>query len=181
LSRRTTLRDLLGAHFPGDDKESDHLESLVAMLELPGDPFARDHYTPGHFTASAFVVSETGDALLLIHHAKLGRWLQPGGHFEPGDSDVFAAAAREVREETGLSGFSAVAPGSLFDVDVHDIPGRKGEPAHRHYDVRVLFRSTADEVAVGDGVTAVRWVPFGEVAQVGTDESVLRAVRKLTG
>ncbi len=178
-SRHRALRSLLGAHFPADERESDYLESLLALFELPGDPFARDHYTPGHFTASSFVVSPDAGSLLLIHHAKLGRWLQPGGHFEPEDEDVFAAAAREVREETGLADFALVAPGTVFDVDVHDIPARKGEPSHRHYDVRLLFRATSEAVEVGDGVTGVRWVPLGEVADCGTDESVMRAVRKL--
>jgi 8-oxo-dGTP pyrophosphatase MutT (NUDIX family) len=177
--RRRALRRLLDAHFPADERESDYLESLLALLEIPGDPFDRGTFTPGHFTASAFVVSPDGGALLLIHHAKLGRWLQPGGHFEPDDDDLFAAAAREVREETGLAGFAAATPGALFDVDVHDIPARKKDPDHRHYDLRVLFRATTTEVAAGDGVTGAKWVPLPEVAAAGTDESVLRAVRKL--
>jgi 8-oxo-dGTP pyrophosphatase MutT (NUDIX family) len=179
--RRRALRALLDAHFPADERESDHLESLLALLEVPADPFARDTYTPGHFTASAFVVSADGGSMLLVHHAKLARWLQPGGHFEPDDADLFAAAAREVREETALASFEAAAPGQLFDVDVHDIPARKGEPLHRHYDLRVLFRATSDAVTAGDGVTGARWVPLDEVAACGADESVLRAARKLRG
>ena len=179
--RRRALRELLDAHFPADERESDHLESLLALLEIPGDPFARDTFTPGHFTASAFVVSPDGGSILLIHHAKLERWLQPGGHFEPSDDDVFAAAAREVREETGLVAFAPVAAGQLFDVDVHDIPGRKKDPHHRHYDLRVLFRASTDAIAAGDGVTGARWVPLGEVDAAGADESVARAVRKLRG
>lgn len=179
--RRRALRDLLDAHFPSDERESDYLESLLALLEIPGDPFDRGTFTPGHFTASAFVLSPDGGSLLLIHHAKLGKWLQPGGHFEPGDEDLFAAAAREVREETGLAAFVPLQPGAIFDVDVHDIPARKQDPMHRHYDLRVSYRAESDAITAGDGVTGAKWVPLAEVADAGTDESVLRAVRKLRG
>lgn len=176
---RRALRGLLDAHFPADERESDFLESMLALLELPGDVFSRAHCTPGHLTASAFVVSPDGGSLLLVHHQKLQRWLQPGGHVEPDDVDIFAACAREVREETGVSALEPAQPGALFDVDVHDIPGRPGEPAHRHYDVRVLFRAGQTELVAGEGTTGAKWVPFADVPTVGTDESVMRAVRKL--
>lgn len=177
---RTVLRELLGAHFPSDERESDHLESMLALLELPGDVFSRAHCTPGHFTASAFVVSPDRAAVALVHHAKLNRWVQPGGHIEAGDADIFSAAAREVAEEIGVTALSPLGPGTVFDVDVHDIPGRPGEPAHRHYDVRVAFRARTEALRAGDGVSEARWVPLGDVAAIGTDESVLRAIRKLT-
>ena len=73
---------------------------------------------------------------------------------------------------------SPIAAG-LFDVDVHDIPARPGEPEHRHYDARVLFRASSLVIRPGDGVKGARWVPLAELGEIGTDESVLRAVRKL--
>ncbi|MDX1745166.1 MAG: NUDIX domain-containing protein, partial [Halobacteriales archaeon] len=51
------------------------------------------------FTASGFVVD--GERVLLVDHARLGRWLQPGGHIEARETPV-EAAIREVREETGV-------------------------------------------------------------------------------
>ena len=179
--RRLVLRALLDAHHPPDDTEASYVESMVALTHLPGDPFSRRHFTPGHFTASAFVISPDGASLLLIHHEKLHRWLQPGGHVEDGDADVFGAAAREVREETGLEAFEPLEEGALFDVDVHDIPALKGEPSHRHYDVRVAFLARSTELRAGAGVTGAKWVRLTEMADAGTDESVLRAVRKLLG
>ena len=176
--RREPLRRLLRALVPADDAEAAHRDALVALCDAPGDPFARDHWDPGHFTASAFVLAPDADDVLLIHHGKLHRWLQPGGHVDPEDADVVAAARREVAEEAGLVDVDIVGDG-LFDVDVHVIPPRKADPEHRHFDVRVLLRARTRTFAVGSDARDARWVPLDAVNAHESDESVLRAVRKI--
>lgn len=88
----------------------------------------------GHLTASALVV-DRDDRVLLLHHAKLERWLQPGGHAD-GDGDLARVALKEATEETGLIGLRVVTP--AVDLDIHWIPERGDEPAHEHFDVRFL-------------------------------------------
>ena len=178
--RRKPLGRLLAAHEPADAAEAGSLRRVLALLELPGDVLGRGHFDPGHVTASVFVTrpSPAGDELLLIWHTKLGRWLQPGGHVDPADADVPAAALRELREETGLH----VTGGRLLDVDVHPIPAspKRGEPAHEHFDVRLHVEVPAGAVAVaGDDAGAARWVPLAEVGEAASDASVMRAARKL--
>jgi 8-oxo-dGTP pyrophosphatase MutT (NUDIX family) len=133
-------------------------------------------------TASAFVLDPSRARLALILHKKLGRWLQPGGHVELTDRDLEAAARREVLEETGLGSLVCVACG-IFDVDVHEIPARKDEPRHAHFDVRFAFVADSDEArAASDEISGFRWVELTALsgaASIETDESVLRAVRKL--
>ena len=95
--------------------ERQRLEPLLDRLAAPAGLFDRGSMS-GHVTGSAFVVDPRRDLILLVHHAALDRWLQPGGHVdaeeEPGDG-----AAREVWEETGLQRFApsdwarATAPG----------------------------------------------------------------------
>ena len=114
----------------------------------------------------------------MIHHSKLHRWLQPGGHVDPEDADVFAAARREVEEEVGLVDLSLVHA-SVFDLDVHEIPARKSDPRHAHFDVRILLRAPHRNAVAGSDANAVRWVPLSEVNGEESDESVMRAVRKL--
>jgi 8-oxo-dGTP pyrophosphatase MutT (NUDIX family) len=172
------------AHEKGD--ELTHLEKMVALARAVGGALSRETYEPGHFTASAFVLSEAGTELLLIRHKKLQKWLQPGGHIEPTDRDLVAAARREVHEETGLAQLELVRP--FFDVDVHEIPAFGQSPAHLHHDVRALFSARSTHVVGGDDAAEARWFPLQEVAEcegvlrdgLGTDESVRRVARLLS-
>ena len=198
--RLAGVRALLAAFTPAEPNESRDLARALALLDGREDPFDRRSAAPGHFTASAFVLHPTRAAVLLIAHAKLGRWLQPGGHFEPEDADVWAAAARECREEAGLDGLVPVLP-ALFHLDIHPIPALRGEPAHEHFDLRVLLRAATDVVAAGSDASAARWVevaalidaplpgaippawpaatPVGSAATPVGDASIRRALRRL--
>lgn len=155
----------------------DVAQAFLDLLRVSEAPTSRRQMSPGHLTASAFVLAPDGGGLLLIDHVALGRWLQPGGHVEGAEGPV-AAAAREAIEETGV----AMGPGEVIDLDVHDIPARpaRGEPAHRHYDVRVAFRAEDWTLSATDaGVRGARWVAWEALETVGTDASVLRTASRL--
>lgn len=163
---------------------------MSRMLELGALDAAceRSHFAPGHFTASAFVLSPDGRDLVLIHHKKLGIWVQPGGHVDAADADLESAARREVAEEVGLTelepwGAERLGSGAagLFDVDIHVIPARKAEPAHEHFDVRFAFRAQSRTLVLSEEVRDLRWVPLSEMDGMATDDSVMRAVKKLRG
>jgi 8-oxo-dGTP pyrophosphatase MutT (NUDIX family) len=147
---------------------------LGRALELveSGDPTNRDRFDPGHFTASGFVVSPDGSALLLIHHRRLDRWLQPGGHIDPEDVSPIAAAAREVLEETGIT-TEPIRP-DLIDLDIHPIPPRAPEPAHEHFDLRFAFRALDADVIADEEVYNAVWVPWSQIESYAVDDSVIR-------
>jgi len=178
MPREHSLRQLLDAHDPHDDRERGYLASMKTLLEAGDRAWSRDHVTPGHFTASAFVLSPQRDALLLILHQKLELWLQPGGHVEPTDVSLEAAARREAAEEVGLEALDLLHPG-IFDVDVHAIPPFGDQPAHQHFDVRFLFGAARRDLRPASDAMDARWVPLDDVADAQSDESVMRALRRL--
>lgn len=178
MTRRARLHQDLDRYAPRDALEAGHLARMKELIASEGDPFAALRYAPGHFTASAFVLCPARSDLLLIHHKKLGLWLQPGGHIEPDDASVLDAARREVLEEVGIADL-ALEEAGLFDVDVHAIPARKDALGHEHFDVRFLFRAPSRAFAASAEVLSAKWAPLDEIERSGTDESVLRAVRKL--
>ena len=186
MPRQAHLRRLLEDFVPANASEQRHRARVLQLIEQSEQPFSRAQYAPGHVTASAFVTNPEQSELLLILHGKLQLWLQPGGHVDDDDSDVVASARREVLEEVGISELELLSPG-VFDVDVHEIPARREQPAHQHFDVRFLFGTPAREHQAGSDASAARWVPIAELinpragSDYPSDESVMRAVRKLTG
>ncbi|HEX6244046.1 MAG TPA: NUDIX hydrolase [Polyangiales bacterium] len=178
LARINELNSLLLRFTPHDSEEAGHRARMLELCHAAGDPCGRDHFLPGHFTASAFVLSPAEDALLLILHGKLQRWLQPGGHVDATDTDLLAAARREVLEEVGMADIELLTPAPL-DLDVHDIPPLRADPAHAHFDVRFLFRAPSLEFRAGSDAKAARWVPLSQISLEISDRSVMRAVEKL--
>jgi 8-oxo-dGTP pyrophosphatase MutT (NUDIX family) len=176
----TSLLQDLRRHVPVDEHEARSLARIVAHVEGGGDLFDRRRWD-GHLTGSAFILDASGERLLLLFHRKLNRWLQPGGHGEPGETDPLAVARREALEESGIAGLALHprAPG-LFDVDVHPIPARGEELAHEHLDLRYLFVAPPGAtLAPAEGESRqLAWVPLPEVAAI-SDASVARAARKL--
>lgn len=131
----------------------------------------------GHLTGSAWLVDASGTAILLTHHRKLGIWLQLGGHAD-GDPDLLRVALREAEEESGLDLIEPVSTG-IFDLDVHRIPERKGEPEHFHYDVRFALRHTGSgSFQVSEESHDLAWAPIAEIERYTTEESILRMKRK---
>lgn len=125
--------------------------------------------TAGHVTASALVIDPVGGRVLLTLHRKLQMWLQMGGHCEPGDQTLAAAALREATEESGIEGL-ILLPGGPVTLDRHAIPA----PCNWHLDVQYAALAPAEAVAaISDESLDLRWFPYEEVADVA-DASVVR-------
>jgi 8-oxo-dGTP pyrophosphatase MutT (NUDIX family) len=175
-----TLAESLARHVPADVEEGEDLRRIRDFVRRHSDPFDR-RIREGHLTGSALVVSAAGDRVLLLHHRKLDRWLQPGGHADPGETTGEEVALREAREETGIAGLALhpSAPRPL-DVDVHGIPARGDEPAHEHLDLRylVIAPDGAEAVHAPAESRELRWVAWDEVAALGADHGLQRALAK---
>jgi 8-oxo-dGTP pyrophosphatase MutT (NUDIX family) len=165
---------------PADADEDRDRSHILAFVQRHADPFDR-RIAEGHLTGSAVTVAHDGSRVLLLHHRKLDRWLQPGGHADPGETSGEQVALREAREETGIAGLALhpAAPRPL-DVDVHRIPARRDEPAHDHLDLRYLVVAPPDAVIAPDlaELHAIRWVGWDETAALSPDAGLRRALAK---
>ena len=139
------------------------------------DAFERSQ-REGHFTGSSWLVSADGVRVLLMHHRKLGRWLQPGGHAD-GDRDLARVALREAEEESGLH--ELVVEPVIFDLDRHWIPERGQEPGHWHYDVRYVVHARGSEAFVlNEESLALAW---RDVREIVDDETMDASLRRMAG
>jgi 8-oxo-dGTP pyrophosphatase MutT (NUDIX family) len=169
---RELVRDqVLALPAPADLRERrSRLRLLEAIDRLP-DPFAR-MAGPTHVTGSAIVVGPRG--VVLHRHKRMGIWLQPGGHLEPGEAP-WQAARREAAEETGLTlRHPAAGRPRLVHVDVHTAPRR-----HVHLDLRyALLAADADPSPPPGESQDVRWFTWPEAVAIA-DEGLVGALRRL--
>lgn len=168
---------LLEARAPRDPEQRATRDAIVDWIRRHPRGAHRRSCLEGHLTASALVVDETLSSVVLLHHKKLGRWLQPGGHCD-GDANLAAVAWREASEETGIPGLEIVP--RIFDFDIHDIPELGDVPAHRHLDSRFLIVAPAGaEPRRNDESNEVRWFGLEEALECCRDASLLRMLRRL--
>ena len=158
------------------EEESEFKMRFIDLFNSNSKCFSRESLT-GHITASAFIFDKNQRKILLIHHKKLNKWLQPGGHCD-GDPNVFEVAKKEVWEETGLN--SVISDGEIFDLDIHTIPERKGVPEHEHFDVRFLFFADSNIPLVQNHETIdLGWIDITLIRNFSEEKSILRMAEKV--
>jgi 8-oxo-dGTP pyrophosphatase MutT (NUDIX family) len=152
----SAVTSLLLAFDPRGDGEAEKSRELtLALLDWSPDPFSRNVFTPGHLTCTGVVLSPSRDAVLLVHHRRLSRWLLPGGHVETEDNAAHDTARREVLEETGADLLDF--PPRLVGCDVHPIPARGREPLHLHHDLIFSFQARSLRSGCSPESRAVVW------------------------
>jgi 8-oxo-dGTP pyrophosphatase MutT (NUDIX family) len=141
------------------------VERVHGLMASGADPWSRA--TPLHLTASALVVHPASRRVLLRWHQRQGRWLQVGGHGDPGETDPLAIALREAAEETGLPDLAPWPDGAIRHVVVCDVAAGRGEPAHEHADLRFLMATEQPDAVRPESPDApLRWLGIDEAREV---------------
>ncbi|MFF0495578.1 NUDIX hydrolase [Nocardia aobensis] len=155
-SLHASATELLENWKPATHPEQSVREAMLAFLGSAPRGCLREH-APGHITASAVVFSHDEREVLLTLHPRVGRWIQLGGHCEPGDETVVDAALREATEESGIAGLQ-VEPG-LYGAQAHPITCSLGVPT-RHLDLLFKIRAPRGAIPVRSAEsTDLRWWP----------------------
>jgi 8-oxo-dGTP pyrophosphatase MutT (NUDIX family) len=168
---RKELIDTLIRYVAFNSHEEKMKSRFLTFVRNNEDCFKRELLI-GHLTASCWVMNEKKDEVLLIHHVKLDKWLQPGGHCDR-DENVYRVAKKELEEETGL--IPILDNNSIFDLDIHTIPERKGIAEHEHFDIRFLFVvNRLDELVYNHETKGMKWLKLNDISNYNSEESVLR-------
>jgi 8-oxo-dGTP pyrophosphatase MutT (NUDIX family) len=173
------VRRVLSVAPAGDAEARFNRVAWLALLDSAGAALLTRQQAPAHLTASAAVLSPDARLTCLVLHRKLQLWVQPGGHFEPGDVTAAGAAAREVLEETGLTGEVLAAPALLSR---HPAPCAPGV-VDWHLDIQHVLVTEPTEPRPSDETPKVAWWPVGELPTRmagGIEELVERAVSVLS-
>ncbi|NJN42766.1 MAG: NUDIX hydrolase [Flammeovirgaceae bacterium] len=172
---RGNLVKSLHSYLTAYKEEANFVSLFLDLLKHPRC-YLRDHL-PGHVTGSAWIIDPIEKVALLTHHAKLDKWLQPGGHAD-GEEDILTVAINEMKEETGISLFKN--PVSFFDIDIHPIPARNDFPLHDHYDVRFLIEADSSSgLVISSESKELRWISWGDVGRyTSSNRSIERMLDK---
>lgn len=138
--------------------------NFLEQLESNENIISRKNFN-GHVTASCFVLSPDKKSVLVLHHKKLNKDLQPGGHIEEFEIPK-EAALRELEEETGiLKEDLSLIVDIPFRIDTHAIPenAKKDEKKHPHHDLGYLciVKENVDITLNGESYL-YKWVPVEE-------------------
>lgn len=175
MKDRGSLIQELRSYKAFDSNEELYRCRMLELLDKEQLCFSRD-LLHAHFTASCFVVSNDHKSVLLLHHKKLSKWLQPGGHCD-GNENLVEVAQKELWEETGIK---AEPYPFLFDLDIHVIPEHKLTPTHEHFDVRLLFSIKKDtQMLKNEESNALKWVDFDQLIDYTQEKSIDRMVQKI--
>lgn len=160
------IRRTLARWSAPDEGQAALRDVFVAHATSHDEPGARA-CSPDHVTASALVVSSDLDRVVLVLHPKFDRWLQTGGHCEPGDASLADAALREAKEETGIDAL-VLDPDPLL-LSRH--PVKCHEDGH-HLDVQFLAVAGPGSQPICSAESDdVRWFDLHDLP-VDTDDSV---------
>lgn len=173
---RKLIKNLLFQYKPSLEIEQNFKNEIGQFIDNEPDCFKRE-LLKGHITGSAFILNSAKTKAVLVHHAKLNCWLQPGGHAD-GETDIAAVALKEAQEETGLMNLTILP--EIFDLDIHTIPARKIVPEHQHYDIRFLIMADEnEEFNISNESTDIQWVSLNDLEKFEVDSSVKRMAGKI--
>jgi 8-oxo-dGTP pyrophosphatase MutT (NUDIX family) len=151
--------------------------AVLSFVHAREDACVRD-CVPGHVTASAIVLDDTGGQVLLTLHPRIGRWVQLGGHCDDDDRDIVAAALREATEESGVPDLR-IEPG-LAAIHVHPVTCSLGVPT-RHLDLQFVARAPAGaQIVISEESEDLRWWP-ADALPPGTDHALAYLVARALG
>ncbi|MFT4201158.1 NUDIX hydrolase [Gordonia sp. (in: high G+C Gram-positive bacteria)] len=165
MSLHASTRTALSSWETDDPAQDGLRHTYLAFLDAAPQGCLRAH-EPGHITASALVLDADATHALLTLHPRIGKWVQLGGHCEPEDESIEAAALREAVEESGIADLTLLS--GPVHLHTHAITCSLGVPT-RHLDIRFVAVAPATDdgslpdIVCSDESLDLRWWPVEEI------------------
>ena len=157
---------------PFNEQEERDKDVILRFLEQHEDAFLREDLI-AHMTASAWVVNERRDRVLMVYHRIYDSWSWTGGHAD-GERDLLSVALREVTEETGVRSVRPVTP-EIFSLEVVTVDGheKRGEYVSSHLHLNLTYLLEADDAEplriCEDENKGVAWFGLDEALAASTE------------
>jgi 8-oxo-dGTP pyrophosphatase MutT (NUDIX family) len=162
FGNRGVLAESLSSYKSKYQEELNFIPRFLNLLQHQ-DCFYRSRLS-GHITGSAWIINQAKSHTLLLHHNKLNKWLQPGGHAD-GEENILLVAEKEAKEETGLVALQPLQS-EIFDLDIHQIPARGNVKEHEHFDIRYIFISGInDTIQINHESKNAIWYPLERIVK----------------
>ena len=176
---KKAILNLLENYQPSFSEEIKFKTEIIDFVEK-NDDFALRTNRIGQITGSAWVVNKNRTKVLLIHHKKLDKWLQIGGHIEELDQTIAQTVLREVKEESGLQNITLLSP-LVYDIDIHTIPQKKEIAEHLHFDIRLLAEADENEPLLpqNNEVLDIKWCSLEEARQLIKATSYRQSMQRM--
>ena len=157
---------------PYNEQEERDRGLILDCLRAFKDVFTRENAL-AHMTASAWVVNERFDRVLMAYHNIYDSWSWIGGHAD-GERDLAAVALRELAEETGVEHAQLVDCG-IYSLEVLTVDGhvKRGSYVGSHLHLNVTYLAVADPAEPirikPDENSGVKWVPLQDAIALSTE------------
>jgi 8-oxo-dGTP pyrophosphatase MutT (NUDIX family) len=177
-----TLKNLIQEYTPYNEQEENDKRVMLKFMDSNKDVLARDNEI-AHFSASAWVLNESENKLLMIYHNIYKSWSWTGGHAD-GEENLLEVAIREVQEETGITKVVPVTD-NIFSLEIITVDGhmKKGKyvSSHLHLNITFLLKAYEDETLVikPDENSGVKWMDLEEAVSASTEPWMQEIYRKL--
>ncbi len=170
---------------PCNEQERHDQALILDFLNRNEDAFLRSNRL-AHMTASAWIVNPARTKTLMVYHKLYDSWSWTGGHAD-GETDLFAVALKEAREETGIVHVRPVS-GEIFSLEVLTVDGheKRGEYVSSHLHLNVTYLLEAEESDTlricKEENSGVAWFTLEEALKASTEPwFVERIYKKLNG
>ena len=170
--RQKLIADLKKFKPFNEQEEKDKLH-ILSLLEKEEDIFLRTNLTT-HMTASAWVVNQNHEKVLMAYHNIYDTWAWLGGHAD-GEEDLLKVALKEVREESYLKEIKPVIE-DIFSVEVLTVDGhiKNGEYISSHLHLNITYLIEADDTQEinikADENSQIAWFPLKEAVNMSNEK-----------